>query len=130
MNSPCRALNPLLCDDFQEDVLSFVEITRNALGGLDWKDEVGKIATNHEYGYLIALLSQRLKLMGIGLYYRSQLLHKNFVPDDVGPSYLLEYNNLQKTERVTTRPYNQYVRTSVSYFYFKCIVCYSPDPHQ
>ena len=93
-----------------------VDIVRSALGELDWKDEVGKIATNHENGYLISILSQRLKLMGVGQYYRSQLLHDPYVPDDVRPNYLLEYNNLQTTQRVTTNPQMCYVRTSVSLF--------------
>ena len=130
LNSSCRAFNPLLCDDLQEDILSFVEIVRSALGGLEWKDEVGKIETNRENGSEVTLLSQRLKLMGVGQYFRSQLMHKNFVPDDVRPNYLLEYNNLQTTERVTTNPQMCYVRTSVSFFWILMHHFYSLNPHQ
>jgi hypothetical protein len=115
LNSSCRALNPTFSDDMQEDILSFIEIVRNALGGLNWKDNVGDIDVNHGKGSLVVLLSQLFKMTSIGPYYRSKLLHYFFVLDKIRKIYLLEYNNLQKTKRVTTNSDSCRMRFVVSF---------------
>lgn len=114
-NAPGLAFDPRINARIQEEILFLFSILHTVLRRQKWKENTFEHNFDPKEGILVHLVSQRLKLLCVGGYYRSHFLKYFFIYGELrNRLFSGEIDNLYRTTRVTSLRGDSYIRTWVS----------------